>query len=117
MIGENKIDYIEIPARDPAAAQAFFEGLFGWEFESYGPDYIAFNDGRMAGGFFRSSLVVSTDAGSVLIVFYLADLGAGCKRVVELGGTIKKEIFSFPGGRRFHFTDTNGNEYAVWSDK
>jgi predicted enzyme related to lactoylglutathione lyase len=32
------------------------------------------------------------------------------------GGVIVKEIFSFPGGRRFHFTDCNGNELAVWGD-
>lgn len=30
--------------------------------------------------------------------------------------TSVKSIFSFPGGRRFHFSDPNGNEYAVWSD-
>jgi predicted enzyme related to lactoylglutathione lyase len=28
-----------------------------------------------------------------------------------------KPIFAFPGGRRFHFLDPNGNELAVWSDK
>lgn len=33
-----------------------------------------------------------------------------------LGGNIVKPIFAFPGGRRFHFTDPSGNEYAVWSD-
>ncbi|VVT23323.1 Glyoxalase family protein [Marinobacter salarius] len=27
-----------------------------------------------------------------------------------------QDIFSFPGGRRFHFSDPNGNEYAVWSE-
>ncbi|MCL5974973.1 MAG: VOC family protein, partial [Gammaproteobacteria bacterium] len=31
-------------------------------------------------------------------------------------GKIPQVIFSFPGGRRFHFTDPNGNEYAVWSE-
>lgn len=29
---------------------------------------------------------------------------------------ITKPIFSFPGGRRFHFTEPSGNEFAVWSD-
>ena len=27
------------------------------------------------------------------------------------------EPFAFPGGRRFHFTDPDGYELAVWSDK
>jgi len=36
--------------------------------------------------------------------------------ILGAGGSIIKPIFSFPGGRRFHFTDPNGNEFAVWSD-
>lgn len=27
-----------------------------------------------------------------------------------------KAFFSFPGGRRFHFIEPGGNEYAVWSE-
>jgi predicted enzyme related to lactoylglutathione lyase len=37
--------------------------------------------------------------------------------VKAAGGTIVKEPFSFPGGRRFQFTDPSGNELAVWSDQ
>ena len=115
MNANSKIDYIEIPAKDPALARTFFEALFGWTFEDCGPDYISFNDGRMVGGFYRSENCASVAAGSVLVVFYVDDLEAGSRRVGEFGGTITKDIFEFPGGRRFHFTDPNGNEYAVWS--
>jgi len=37
--------------------------------------------------------------------------------IIESKGEISKDIFSFPGGRRFHFIDPSGNELAVWSDK
>lgn len=37
--------------------------------------------------------------------------------IVEAGGVISQEIFSFPGGQRFHFTDPSGNELAVWVDR
>ena len=114
---ENKIDYIEIPAKDPAVAREFFEKLFGWAFEDFGPDYLSFSDGRMLGGFYRADAAASVAAGSVLVVFYRADLRTASERVVELGGTISKDIYAFPGGSRFHFTDPNGNEYAVWSDR
>jgi predicted enzyme related to lactoylglutathione lyase len=117
MDAEDKIDYIEIPARDPKKAWDFFTALFGWTFEDYGPDYCAFNDGRLYGGFYRSDSVVSVANGAPLIVFYQANLDAATKKVEALGGLISKEIFSFPGGHRFHFTDPNGNEYATWSDK
>jgi len=36
--------------------------------------------------------------------------------VTAAGGEIVRPIFSFPGGRRFHFTDPAGNELAVWSE-
>ncbi len=117
MTPENTIDYIEIPARDPTRAQAFFTELFGWKFVDYGPDYCTFHDGRLAGGFRRADVSVAAENGSPLIVFYKADLAAATVQVAELGGTISRDIFSFPGGRRFHFTDPNGNEFAIWSDK
>jgi predicted enzyme related to lactoylglutathione lyase len=117
MNAENKIDYIEIPAKDPAAAQEFFSALFGWKFEDYGPDYCSYSDGRLAGGFFRSELRASAEEGSALVVIYRSDLAAAVSRVTELGGTVTKDIFSFPGGSRFHFRDPNDNEFAVWSEK
>ncbi len=113
---ENKIDYIEIPVRDVNASKRFFTELFGWDFVDYGPEYTSFNDGRMAGGLCKADTVATGQTGSVLIVFYRRDLEAARDAVVAAGGTIVKEIFEFPGGRRFHFTDPSGNEYALWSD-
>jgi predicted enzyme related to lactoylglutathione lyase len=37
-------------------------------------------------------------------------------RVLAAGGKITRDIFSFPGGQRFHFKEPGGNELAVWSD-
>jgi len=37
-------------------------------------------------------------------------------RVRAAGAPILKPIFSFPGGRRFHFADPAGNELAVWGE-
>jgi predicted enzyme related to lactoylglutathione lyase len=115
--GENKIDYIEMPARDPEKAWVFFESLFGWKFEDYGPDYCSFSDGRITGGFYRADLAVAVASGAPLIVFYRPDLPSAVKQVKALGGSVSRDIFAFPGGHRFHFTDPNGNEFAVWSDQ
>jgi len=59
----------------------------------------------------------STSNGAALIVFYSADLEETQEKVKKANGIIMKPIFAFPGGRRFHFTDPSGNEFAVWSDK
>ena len=114
---ENKIDYIEMPARDLDKAKSFYAAMFGWKFDDYGPEYCSFNDGRIAGGFRQADVAADASAGSVLIVFYTKTLEAAKDKVVDLGGTISTDIFSFPGGRRFHFKDPNGNELAIWSDK
>ncbi len=111
------INYVEFPAANLTATQLFFEKAFGWSFTSYGPEYIAFSDSGVEGGFFKSELSASTDNGSVLVVLYTKQLEDTLKTVEENGGAIVKPIFSFPGGRRFHFTEPSGNELAVWSDQ
>ena len=111
-----KINYVEFPARDIEATKAFFTQAFGWSFEDFGPDYTAFSDQGLDGGFFKSELSSSTENGSALIIFYSQELEVTQAKIEKAGGEIIKPIFSFPGGRRFHFTDPSGNEYAVWSD-
>ncbi|MEY2480720.1 MAG: uncharacterized protein QOI04_1647 [Verrucomicrobiota bacterium] len=114
---KNTIDYIEMPSRDLGGTKKFFGALFDWKFQDYGPDYAAFDDGRMAGGFFKSERTATTAEGAPLVVLHQTDLEESRKKVIELGGKITKEIFEFPGGRRFHFLEPGGGEFAIWSDK
>ena len=111
-----KINYVELPARDLSATKAFFTQVFGWAFEDFGSEYTAFSDQGVDGGFFKADLASSTQNGGALIVFYSKDLEATQAEIEAAGGTIVQPIFSFPGGRRFHFTEPSGNELAVWSD-
>jgi predicted enzyme related to lactoylglutathione lyase len=110
-----KINYVEYPAKDLEATKAFFTNAFGWNFVDYGPDYTSFADEGLSGGFFRSELRALTETGSALIVFYSNTLEQTLQKVERAGGVVKP-IFSFPGGRRFHFTEPSGNEFAVWSE-
>lgn len=113
---DQKIDYVEFPASDFDAIQAFYEKAFGWEFTDWGPEYRAFTDGKLDGGFRNAGLVARTATGSALVILYARDLEATRDKVVASGGRIVEDIFSFPGGRRFQFADPHGNELAVWSD-
>ena len=114
MSTENRIDYVEIPVADVPRARAFLEAMFGWTFREWGDDYLSFSDGRLNGGIRKSD--EPAPSSGVLLVFYSADLERDVERVQELGGKISQEIFSFPGGRRFHFVDPAGTEFAIWSD-
>ncbi|HLV20718.1 MAG TPA: VOC family protein [Polyangiaceae bacterium] len=111
-----KIDYVEFPARDLDGTKRFFASAFGWEFTDYGADYTAFSAAGVDGGFFRSDAAATTARGSALVVLYSDALEETLGAVERAGGKIVKPIFAFPGGRRFHFADPSGNEYAVWSD-
>lgn len=116
MKANEKIDYVEFPARDLATTKLFFTRVFGWWFQDYGPEYTAFSNQGLDGGFFQSTLSSSTANGAALIVFYSRDLEDTLRRVEQAGGAVLKPIFAFPGGRRFHFAEPSGNEFAVWSD-
>lgn len=111
-----KINYVEFPSRDIAATKSFFTKAFNWSFVDYGPDYTAFSNEGLDGGFFKSDLSASTESGSALIVFYSNNLEQTLEKIRDAGGSIIKPIFSFPGGRRFHFSDPGDNEFAVWTD-
>ena len=111
---EKRIDYVEIPVTDPGLASDFLAALFGWEFQAWGDDYMSFSDGRLEGGLRRAT--AQAPASGVLLVFYSTDLERDLQQVQALGATVSQEIFDFPGGRRFHFVDPVGTEYAMWSD-
>jgi predicted enzyme related to lactoylglutathione lyase len=110
---EKQIDYVEIQMKDIARTKEFYGTVFEWKFEDYGPEYTSFFDGRLRGGF---TMEGTAPGQGLLLVIYTSDLAGLQKKIETAGGKIVKDIFSFPGGRRFHFLDPNGNELAVWSD-
>lgn len=113
-IPDNHINYVEFKAKDLDAVKAFYSTAFGWTFTDYGPTYTAFENSGLMGGFEQSEEPVVNGA---LVVLYHKALEEILDAVVASGGTVIKAIFSFPGGRRFHFEDPAGNELAIWSDQ
>ena len=112
-----KIDYVEFASKDLAATKGFFEKAFGWSFRDFGDEYCDFTNQGLNGGFYKADMCSEQSRGGALIVFYSDNLSQTQGKVVNAGGTIVREIFSFPGGKRFHFAEPCGNEFAVWSDK
>ncbi len=113
----NQFDFIEFPAKNEEQlknAQSFFSTVFGWSYKNWGDDYADTQNSGINSG-------INADQESrpnhPLAVIYTEDLEAMQNKIVSAGGTITKEIFSFPGGRRFHFKDPADNELAIWSDQ
>jgi predicted enzyme related to lactoylglutathione lyase len=109
----NHINYVEFKAKNLEKIKSFYTNVFNWTFTDYGPTYVAFENSGIAGGFEKTEKDIINN---VLIVLYHIDLNAVKNQVIAEGGEISKDIFSFPGGRRFHFRDPSGNELAVWSE-
>ena len=111
-----KINYVEFPSNDLSRTKHFFMEVFDWSFQDFGPEYTSYENQGVDGGFFKADMHSSTSNGAALVIFYSQDLEATQKKIEQAGGNIIKPIYSFPGGRRFHFTEPCGNEFAVWSD-
>lgn len=114
---DKHINYIEFPAKNLEQTQAFFEQAFAWEFQSWGEEYRSFSNAGLEGGFYRAEKSSDSESGAALVVLYTSSIEQTLSDVRKAGGTIVKEIFNFPGGRRFHFCEPSGNELAVWTDK
>lgn len=111
-----KLNYVEFASKNLPASKAFFTQAFNWQFQDFGPDYSAFNEQGVAGGFYQSTVCSLTENGAALLVLKADDLSAALNLVEQAGGVISKEIFAFPGGCRFHFIEPGGNELPIWSE-
>lgn len=113
----NSIDYVEfsVPSRaELARSKSFYHDVFGWAYKDWGDDYADTQSSGVGSG-------INADAAGAaarsLVVIYVDDLDAAHQRVTAAHGKIVREIFAFPGGRRFHFLDPAGNELAVWCER
>jgi hypothetical protein len=105
-----RLNYVELPVTDIAAARAFYEAAFAWKMTAFGPTYAATLTGD-------TDIGLQGDAAEAtktpLPVIDVDDLEAALAAVQQAGGRVVRPIFSFPGGRRFHFLDPSGNEVAA----
>ena len=105
-----RFNYVELPVRDVGIAKAFYEAAFGWSLTDFGPTYASTLTGDTDLGL-QGDAAEATKA--PLPVIQVDDLEAALDAVTRAGGALVRPIFSFPGGRRFQFTDPAGNELAV----
>jgi predicted enzyme related to lactoylglutathione lyase len=112
-MGRPRIDYVELPSVTAhELTRGFYAKAFGWEFTDFGPDYAATTTEDVDLGLNGQR---DEALSAPLPVIQVENLEAIFDAVTKAGGVIARPIFSFPGGRRFHFIDPSGSELAVWS--
>ncbi len=104
-----RLDYLQLPVGDRAAAKLFYAEAFGWTFTDFGPDYAATVSGDTDVGLDAAPDKVK----AMLPVIEVEDLEATLAAVEAAGGAVVQPIFAFPGGRRFHFRDPDGHVLAA----
>lgn len=112
----HSIDYVELTVTDVHRAKQFYSEAFGWGFNDYGPDYAGIRSseaGAEVGGLRRGEEV---RVGGPLVLLFSHDLEHSVEAVIDAGGQVIDGPYAFPGGRRFLFTDPDGNELGVWAE-
>jgi len=104
-----RLEYLELPVGDRAEAKRFYAEAFGWGFTDFGADYAATMSGDTDIGLDAAPDKVRAP----LPVIRVENIEATLASVEAAGGTIVVPIFTFPGGRRFHFRDVDGHELAA----
>jgi len=110
--------HIEIPADEPARAQRFYEGLFGWAFstmpgfDDYALYTTAAGEAGVGGAIGKRDVTAPHTIRNYVLVTSIEDTVAKAR---ELGGTVVEEKAEVPGmGWYAVLTDTEGNEFALW---
>jgi uncharacterized protein len=111
-IMKHRLNYVELPVRNLPTVSEFYTAAFGWDLTSFGSGYAATTTDDVDLG-----LNGATDEQAIaapLAIIESDNLEASEQAVIAAGGNIIVPIFGFPGGRRFHFADPDGNQLGVW---
>jgi uncharacterized protein len=110
-------NWVDLATTDTGAAAAFYSAVFGWQFQSAGPD---------AGGYGMLTLDGKTVAAvgplmehgatpSWTLYFQTEDADATADAVRKAGGVVRADPFDvFTQGRMGQFSDPSGGKFAVW---
>jgi len=83
-MNNNHINYVELKARNLEEVKDFYSRAFGWKFVDYGPDYVAFSESGLEGGFERSDEEI---VNGTLIVLYHENLESAKANIEAANGT------------------------------
>ncbi len=110
-------NWVDLGTTDVDSAVTFYSAVFGWQFQSAGPEaggYGMFTlDGKTVGA--AGPLTEQAAAPSWTIYFHAPDANATAAAVKQAGGAVRAEPFDvFSAGRMAQFTDPTGALFAVW---
>lgn len=111
----NKLAHFAIEAQDVLRAKAFYETVFGWTVEPWGPpDFYQITGAGVHGALQIRSEPVGSGRKGFPLTFAVTDLAASTKLIEAAGGAILSEPFKIPTvGELVAFADTEANEAII----
>jgi uncharacterized protein len=109
--------WVDLGTPDVEAAAAFYGAVFGWEFQSAGPDAGGYGmlmlDGKVVAA--AGPPAAEGAAPSWTLYFHTQNANATADAVKQAGGEVRADPFDvFTAGRMAQFADPTGATFAVW---
>ncbi|GAA0656122.1 VOC family protein [Kitasatospora atroaurantiaca] len=109
--------WIDLGSPDTEAAATFYGAVFGWSFQSLGPEAGGYGffqkDGRTVAAL--GPLTEEGASSAWTIYFQTPDADATTKATEQAGGTVRVEAFDvMEAGRMACLTDPTGAQFSVW---
>jgi len=111
---ESRVQLLEIQVSDLERAVGFYQAVFDWEVSRPDSSYAILEAIPVAIGLTKQDSVI---AGGAIIVIGVPDLEMILTRVVENGGALHDPLGPSWRGRQFTFSDPDGNQMVVWSER
>lgn len=111
----NRLAHFAIEADDVARAKTFYEAVFGWRFEAWGPpNFFRFSGAGIQGALQERREPMPEGRKGFELTFAVDDLEAAASAIREAGGRADGERYTIPSvGTLTGFTDTEGNEALI----
>ena len=115
-LGNGKICYLEMPARDINRSASFYQEVFGWQVRTRGDGNVAFDDGvGQVSGTWVLGRKPMTEVG-LLIYIMMDSVAATMESVVANGGKIVQPIGADAPEITARFADPAGNVLGLYQN-
>jgi len=113
-MAKHAICHVEWSSTDLERTRAFLSGLFGWEFQAWGEDYLVFTPPEgVEGGIMKVDEV--HPGASPLVYIEVEEIEPYLERAKELGGGVAVPKTEIPTVGWFaHLTDPDGNVVGLF---
>lgn len=109
----NQLAHFAIEADEVDRARKFYESVFGWTFEPWGPPQFYLIHGAGTHGALQQRTQPS-GAGGFRLSFAVSDLDVAARLVQKAGGRIHDDRYRIPTvGELLGFSDTEGNSAII----